>query len=108
MVNTYQFNNVEEAKTTQSLSVWKQKMFETVENSGSKITYRCSICRNCKVCKEHSTDEIMSIKEEVEQDVINKSVKVDVASQRTTASLPLMNNPSINNPWKCIINKSRN
>ena len=70
-------------------------MFETVENSGSKITYRCSICRNCKVCKEHSTDEIMSIKEEVEQDVINKSVKVDVASQRTTASLPLMNNPSI-------------
>ena len=37
----------------------------------------------------------MSIKEEVEQDVINKSVKVDVASQRTTASLPLMNNPSI-------------
>ena len=37
----------------------------------------------------------MSFKEEVEQDVINKSVKVDVASQRTTASLPLMNNPSI-------------
>ena len=29
----------------------------------------------------------MSIKEEVEQDVINKSVKVDVASQRITASL---------------------
>ena len=37
----------------------------------------------------------MTFKEEVEQDVINKSVKVDVASQRTTASLPLMNNPSI-------------
>ena len=29
----------------------------------------------------------MSVKEEVEQDVINKSLKVDVASQRTTASL---------------------
>ena len=37
----------------------------------------------------------MSVEEEVEQDVINKSVKVDVASQRTTAFLPLMNNPSI-------------
>ena len=70
-------------------------MFETVENSGSKITYRCSICRNCKVCKEHSTDEMISVKEEVKQDVINKSVEVDVANQRTTASLPLMNNPSI-------------
>ena len=51
--------------------------------------------RHCKVFKEHSADEIMSVKEEVEQDVINKSVKVDVASQRTTGSLPLMNNPSV-------------
>ena len=94
-INTYQFNNVDEAKTTQSLLVRKQKMLEVVQNTGSEITYRCSICINCKVCKEHSTDEIMSVKKEVEQDVINKSVKVDVASQRTTASLPLMNNPSI-------------
>ena len=32
----------------------------------------------------------MSVKEEVEQDVINKSVRVDVASQRRTTCLPLM------------------
>ena len=89
VVNIYQFNNVNEAKTTKSLLVRKQKMIEDVENIGSEITYRCS------KCKEHSPDEIMSAKLEVEQDVINKSVKVDVASQRTTASLPLMNNPSI-------------
>ena len=37
----------------------------------------------------------MSVKVEGEQDEINKSVKVDVASQRTTTSLPLVNNPSI-------------
>ena len=95
VVNTCQFNNVDEEKTTQSLLVRKQKIFEDAENTGSKITYRCSKCRNCKVCKEHSTDEIMSVKEEVEIDVINKSLKVDMASQRTTASFPLMNNPSI-------------
>ena len=52
VVNTYQFNNVDEAKITQSLLVRKQKMFEDVENTGSEITYRCSKCRNCKVCKE--------------------------------------------------------
>ena len=69
-------------------------MFDDVENTGSKITYRCTICRNCKVCKEHSTDEIMSVKKEVRQDVINKSFKVYVASRRTTASHPLIN-PSI-------------
>ena len=62
----------------------------------SEITYRCNKCRSCKICKELATDEIMSIKEEVEQDVINNSVEVDVANQRTTASLPLMNNSSIN------------
>ena len=45
----------------------------------------------------------MSVKEKVKQDLINKSVKVDVASQRTTASLPLMNNPSI----KLAFNKER-
>ena len=37
----------------------------------------------------------MSVKEELEQDVINESVKVDVANQKTTASFPLMNNLSI-------------
>ena len=94
MVNTYQFNNVDEEKATQSLLIRKQKKFEDVENSGSGITYRCSKCRNCKVCKEHSTDEIVCVKDEVEQDVINKSVKVDLASQRTTASFPLINKPS--------------
>ena len=74
--------------------VRKQKMFDDVENTGSKITYICTICRNCKVCKEHSSDEII-VKKEVGQYAINKSVKVYVASQRTTASHPLMNNPSI-------------
>ena len=95
VVNTYQFNNVDGAKTTHGLFVRKQKMFEDVENTGSEITYRCSMGRNCKVCKEHSTDEIMSFKEQMEQDVMNKSMKVDATSQRTTASLPLMYNPSI-------------
>ena len=39
VVNRYQFNNVDEAKTTQSLLVRKQKMFEDVENTGSEITH---------------------------------------------------------------------
>ena len=83
-------------KQKQHKVYWSEsRNFENVKSTGSEITCRCSKFRSCKVCKENSTDEIMSIKEEVEQDVINQSVKVDVASQRTTASLPLMNNPSI-------------
>ena len=55
VVNTYQFNNVDEAKTTQSLLVRKKKMLEDVESTGSEVIYRSSKCRNCKVCKEQST-----------------------------------------------------
>ena len=38
VINTYQFNNVDEAKTTQSLLVRKQKIFGDVQNTGSEIT----------------------------------------------------------------------
>ena len=58
VVNKYQFNNVDKAKSRQKLLVRKQKMFKDFESTGSEINYRCSKCRNCKVCKEHSTDEI--------------------------------------------------
>ena len=78
-----------------SLLARKLKIFENVENAGSEILYRRSNCRSCKVCKEHEHNEMMSIKEEIEQDIINSSVKVNREKRVTTASLPLMHNPVI-------------
>ena len=69
------------------------KMFEELENAESEISYRCSNCRNCKACKENSPADMMSLKEEVEEDVIKKSVTVDTDRRITTALLPLMFNP---------------
>ena len=60
------------------------KSFEEVENTGSEISYRCDKCQDCKICKEREQTEIMSIMEEVEQDVINKSVFVDIKWLVTT------------------------
>ena len=51
VVNIYQFNNVDEAKTSQSLLVRMQKIFEDVENTGSEITYRCSNIDTAKSSK---------------------------------------------------------
>lgn len=85
--NICQVNTVDEAEAPQNVLVRKQKMLEDVENTGREMTYRCNKCRTCKVCKQHPTDKIKSVKEEVEQDLINKSVKVDKATQITTASL---------------------
>ena len=85
----------EQSDTGSSLLVRSQKMFEAVESAGSEISYRCSNCRTCKVCKEYEQYEMMSVKEEAEQDIINNSVKVDMEKRTTTASLPLMHNPTV-------------
>ena len=83
--------NVEPSQS--NMLVRNFKMFEEVENAGSEICYRCNNCRNCKACKEHARVDMMSVKEEVEQDVINKSVTVDTDRRITTALLPLIFNP---------------
>ena len=66
-----------------SLLARNWKIFEEVENAGTDISYRFNKCWDCKICKEHQQNEIMSIQEEVEQGLINKSVSVNVM-QRTT------------------------
>lgn len=72
-----------------------QRTFDDVEMTGSEIQYRCTNCRSCKLCKSNGEIELMSVKEEVEQSIINASVHVDIKNQVTTASLPFIHNPLI-------------
>ena len=76
-------------------SVRKQEYFEQVENAATEVLYSCVDCRSCQKCKNGEQIELLSIKEEVEQELINKSVKVDVKSGTTTARMPLMDDPSL-------------
>ena len=69
------------------------KIFEDAENAGSQITYRCVHCRDCKECKISESIESISLKEEVEQHLINQSVSVDLNNRISHASLPLLHNP---------------
>lgn len=71
----------------------KIKLFTQVEETGTIINYRCISCRNCKACKEHDSIEEMSIREEAEQEIINKSVKVNLDTRSTVATLPLLHDP---------------
>ena len=71
------------------------KIFKEAEEAGSEITYRCVKCRSCKECKNHERNKALSIKEEVEEDVINRSVIVNVTTRETIASLPCMADPKI-------------
>ena len=69
------------------------KRFEEIENAGTEVTYRCVGCRNCKECKRSSRIDAISFEEEVQQDLINRCVKVDIDNFRTTHELPFMTEP---------------
>ena len=70
-----------------------KNLFEEVENAGSEISYRCVRCRECVDCKAGERIESTSLRGEVEQDVIIKTVKVDLPNKKTSATLPFMQNP---------------
>ncbi|XP_066932960.1 uncharacterized protein [Clytia hemisphaerica] len=70
------------------------RVFEEVEGAGSEITYRCPNCRNCNQCKYDESTEAISIKEEIEQSLINSSVTIDPETRTTSAILPFITDPS--------------
>ena len=70
------------------------KQHNDCEEAGTLISYRCVKCRNCVDCKNHDALEEVSIREEIEQDLINKSVIVDEANRVTVASLPFTHDPN--------------
>jgi hypothetical protein len=51
-------------------------------------------CRDCPDCKISEQDEEISIREEVEQSVINRSVVVDLTECETRADLPFLKDPN--------------
>ena len=73
----------------------KDKRFELSESTGSEITYRCIKCRSCSTCKSSDHQQDISIREEAEQELINQSVKLDLNTNTVTATLPLLQDPSI-------------
>ena len=82
-----------------------QKIFEQAENAGSEITYRCINCRDCKDCKNNASTESISIREEIEQQIINRSITVDIANRTSYAHLPLLHKPEVklsNNKHKAL------
>ena len=89
-------NDPENCTNSSDIQIIKtQKQFSQVEEAGSEITYQCINCRTCKTCKDHDQTEITSIKEEIEQDMINQSMHVDLKQRQTIANLPSMHDPAV-------------
>ena len=66
------------------------KQFDQVERAGTEITYRCVNCRDCIKCKYGGRVDSISIQEEIEQTLIERSVTVYIENGTTTAILPFV------------------
>ena len=69
------------------------KRFKECEDAATDVSYRCVKCRDCPDCKVSEQIEEISIREEVEQSLIDKSVEVDLENCETRADLPFVKDP---------------
>ena len=59
------------------------------QEGGVDINYRCIKCRDCTECKDSDKTEAISLREEAEMEMIDKSVSLDFENKRINCSLPL-------------------
>lgn len=69
------------------------KLFDEIERAGTEVSFRCVDCRECKKCKSGERLDNVSLQEEVEQELIERSVHVDIERCITIALLPFLVNP---------------
>ena len=71
------------------------KQYDTIDEAGTVITYRCMDYRACSNCKKGARFEALNIQEEVEQNVIGRSICIDAEGGITTAKLPFVSEPDV-------------
>ena len=90
-----QLRSKEDVEYTIAMSAANNKLREmlTAEDYGSNIEYRCPSCRNCSKCKNAEFYERVSLQEEREQFLIEKSVSYDQELRQVVAKLPFVCDP---------------
>ena len=61
---------------------------------GVTVEYRCPAFRECPRCRDADTTEKISMREEAEQEIITKSVIVNLETCCSTAVLPFTEDPA--------------
>ena len=70
-----------------------EKSFCDAEDLNTDVTYRCVSCRNCSQCRRGDQLEEISLKEEVEQALIEESITLKPEELRIEARLPFIADP---------------
>ena len=69
------------------------KVFDEVDTAGTEVTYRCVDCRGCEKCRKSKQVDSVSMQDEIEQGIIDRSVTVDTEARKTTHLLPFVADP---------------
>ena len=69
------------------------RRFEEVESAGTEVLYRCNNCRNCKECKKSLRFDVVTIQEEIEDEILDQCVTVDLEKGEVVTKLPFLVDP---------------
>lgn len=72
-----------------------QKQFNEVQNLATEATYRCVSCRSCPKCKKGDQLEMLSLRDEVEQALIESCVMLIPEEKKLVAKLPFILDPAV-------------
>ena len=75
--------------------VGEERKLWQVEQLGTESPYRCVNCRNCSRCKKGDVLEVVSLKEEAEQFLIEQTVELDAENNTLWALLPFVEDPVV-------------
>ena len=70
--------------------------FMRMQDSGLDTSYKCPKCRGCKSCLQGAGQELLNMKEEYQQQIIEDSVRIDDELGRAVARLAFTSDPSEN------------
>ena len=71
------------------------KVLDDIESAGTEISYRCGNCRNCQECKKSLRIDVISIQEEIEEEIVVKCVEVSEEKGESVSKLPFVVNPDV-------------
>ena len=64
-----------------------------IDDNDNLVSYRCSKCSSCPDCKKSWRMTAISLQESREQDIIERSVSLDLKKARITVQLPFVRDP---------------
>ena len=85
---------VKEEEPEAEMKLQELKLLLKIQEMGISFDYRCPRCRSCSDCRNASDTERISVREEIEDEAVKQSVKIDFAAKKITARLPLRGDES--------------